>query len=426
LHAVRFLTTFRIPSEVHADIEAIIQRVIDEEEAEAPPDTEDDEAGDEGSEAESEEPEQGDSDGSGSGPDPGQSQDEDTGSDNEEDSKSSEEQNDADSSQSDNSHASSSTGESSQDSSASSTPSNEDNLDSTEEERDDASRDSDAQQAAQGEASGQGEPDEDAIAAAIAAEQVGDLRPLLSVLKGRIDRGLAEFRPHRGGHPRSYQRLENFDDFGDVDAVEALLWNDNPQPLLPRVYRRSKIESGGAFAVLRDTSMSMSGVWNNWASSLVYAMTQLAQSKRMKMGYIEFNHRLTQYTADDEFFVRDYDALTSAIFRAKCEGVTDYQLPISTALREFQKLPTDRNNHHILFLTDGLPTAGDRHLVRELALARTLGVSIHSVFIGYQTFPTILQRLSDGTGGYQFMAFMDSTTGKIQIQERQTQAVHTW
>ena len=128
-----------------------------------------------------------------------------------------------------------------------------------------------------------------------------------------------------------YTRLENFDDFSDVDAVEALLWNDNPTPLLPRVYRRSKIDNGGAFAVLRDTSMSMSGLWNNWASSLVYTLTMMAQQKRMRMGYIEFNHRLTQYTADDHFFVRDYDALASAIFNANCEGVTDYQLPISTA-----------------------------------------------------------------------------------------------
>ena len=36
------------------------------------------------------------------------------------------------------------------------------------------------------------------------------------------------------------------------------------------------------------------------------------------------------------------------------------QLYAMQALREFQKLRTDRNNHHILFITDGLPTAGDR------------------------------------------------------------------
>ena len=80
---------------------------------------------------------------------------------------------------------------------------------------------------------------------------------------------------------------------------------------------------------------------------------------------------------------------------AQCKGVTDYQLPISTALREFEKVRGQgRGNQHILFLTDGLPTAGDRNLVREMELARRLGCCIHTVFIGMQTFPAILERMS--------------------------------
>ena len=104
---------------------------------------------------------------------------------------------------------------------------------------------------------------------------------------------------------------------------------------------------------------------------------------------------------------------------AQCKGVTDYQLPISTALREFEKVRGQgRGNQHILFLTDGLPTAGDRNLVREMELARRLGCCIHTVFIGMQTFPAILERMSQKTGGTQFQAFHDHRAGKIEIVQR--------
>ena len=42
--------------------------------------------------------------------------------------------------------------------------------------------------------------------AELAYAEVGDVNPLLRVLRGKIDRGNAEFVPHRGGHPRSFER----------------------------------------------------------------------------------------------------------------------------------------------------------------------------------------------------------------------------
>lgn len=139
----------------------------------------------------------------------------------------------------------------------------------------------------------------------------------------------------------------------------------------------------------------MTGLWNDWATSLMLELVGLAKQKRMRLGYIEFSHTLEQYMKDGMFFVRDYEALVKTIRRAQCNGVTDYQLPISAALRAFSQLGAGRegrHNQHIIFLTDGLPTTGDRHLTRELELAQNLGVCIHTVFIGYQTFPRILQR----------------------------------
>jgi hypothetical protein len=132
---------------------------------------------------------------------------------------------------------------------------------------------------------GLGEGGEGDVNEAMAFAEVGDVNPLLRVLRGRMDRGNAEFLPHRGGHPRSFERLKNFDDFGDTDPVEGLLWNDNPTPELPRIYKRSKINGGGAVAVLRDTSMSMNGLWTHWAASLVQRIVDLSSTKRMRVGY---------------------------------------------------------------------------------------------------------------------------------------------
>ena len=42
-------------------------------------------------------------------------------------------------------------------------------------------------------------------------------------------------------------------------------------------------------AILRDTSMSMAGLWAEWSSSLCTSVVELAKRKRMGVGYIEFN-----------------------------------------------------------------------------------------------------------------------------------------
>ena len=75
----------------------------------------------------------------------------------------------------------------------------------------------------------------------------------------------------------------------DADLSSVGQWLLAPSPDLPRTMRRTRPEAGGHVAILRDTSMSMAGLWAEWSSSLCTSVVELAKRKRMGVGYIEFN-----------------------------------------------------------------------------------------------------------------------------------------
>ena len=79
-----------------------------------------------------------------------------------------------------------------------------------------------------------------------------------------------------------------------------------------------------------------------------------------------------------------------------------------------------RTDQHILFITDGQPTSGDRFVASELAMAQAFGVAIHTVFIGYNNCPAVLDRLSDTTGGSRFTAYYDVNSRSIKLVDRAT------
>lgn len=194
--------------------------------------------------------------------------------------------------------------------------------------------------------------------------EVQDVSTVLRVIKGRIERGSADARPHPGGQPRHYTQGDSFDHFDDTDLVEMMLyvhddeqqhpptpqrlphthappypdtalltgllttlctrserWNDDPTPQLPRRLQRYRIDGGGSLAVLRDTSYSMLGHKTLWAESLTTALVALARRKRMHLAYLEFSDSITQ-NDDGTFFVRDYDAIDGAARSAVCGKIT--------------------------------------------------------------------------------------------------------
>ncbi len=246
-------------------------------------------------------------------------------------------------------------------------------------------------------------------------ESIENIEVLMKVLKGHIDRSMAEKVPHLGGQPRKWRRMTSFSDLLDTDPVESALWYDHITPQLPRVLLRERYDQGGHLAILRDISSSMAGIYSKWASSVIYRLVEMAKKKRMRVGYIEFNHLSTKYQVEGKFFVRDYDKMAQRALTLHCSGCTNYQNSLEDALTEFQRL--GRGNQHILFLTDGVPTQGDWEVKTERALAQELGVAIHTIFIGKNKCPRILEIISQETDGAQFQASTDRH-GVIHIEER--------
>ena len=246
-------------------------------------------------------------------------------------------------------------------------------------------------------------------------ESIANIEVLMRVLKGRIERNVAEKVPHLGGQPRKWRRMHTFHDILDTDPVESAIWYDHITPQLPRVLLRERFDRGGDLAILRDISSSMAGIYSKWASSVILRLIELARKKRMRVGYIEFNHLSTKYQVEGKFFVRDYDKMAHRALALHCSGCTNYQNSLEDALMEFKRL--GRGNQHILFLTDGVPTQGDWEVKHERVLAQELGVSIHTIFIGKNKCPRILEIISEESDGAQFQAATDRH-GVIRIEER--------
>ena len=246
-------------------------------------------------------------------------------------------------------------------------------------------------------------------------ETIENIEVLLKVLKGRMERNSAEKVPHPGGQPRKWRRMRSFEDILDTDPAESSIWYDNVNPLLPRILLRERNDRGGELAILRDISSSMAGIYSKWASSVILRLVEMARKKHMRVGYIEFNHLSTKYQVNGKFFIRDYEKMSQRALHLHCSGCTNYQNSLEDALIEFRRFGP--GNQHILFLTDGVPTQGDWEVKAERQLAKELGVAIHTIFIGKNKCPRILEMISEETNGAQFQASTDRY-GIIRIEER--------
>jgi uncharacterized protein with von Willebrand factor type A (vWA) domain len=247
-------------------------------------------------------------------------------------------------------------------------------------------------------------------------QHVENVEFLLEKIRGQLERNPAEAEVHPGGQPRTYKRMRSFEEFLDTDPVESAIWLEQTHPTLPRSYRRQKKHMGGKVVIIRDVSQSMEGRYARWTSSVVTKLVGLVRKKRMRIGYIEFNHVSRKYDHDGRFFTRDYEKIIEKATNVSCSGVTNYQYPLRDALHELRGGRV--KNKHILFLTDGEPTQGDWLVREERRQARIMGVSIHTIFIGTTECPEILDILSEETEGAQFLATPDGQGG-LSIGERE-------
>jgi len=133
-----------------------------------------------------------------------------------------------------------------------------------------------------------------------------NVKVIMKVLEGTIQRSMAFDASHPGGLPRRWKRMNHFEEMEDVDPFEGMFWAQYTTPSLPRVHKREKETLGGEIAILRDVSTSMMGVYSEWSSSVVRGVIELAKAKKMKVGYVEFNHRSYMYKRNSKFFTRDY------------------------------------------------------------------------------------------------------------------------
>lgn len=249
-----------------------------------------------------------------------------------------------------------------------------------------------------------GEDDETVIPGRGNNETAENIKRIMKVLEGNFQKSMAKKASHPGGSPRKWKRMSSFDEIEDIDPVEAFIWSQNASPRLPRVHMREKEILGGEIAILRDISTSMMGIYSEWSSSVVKGVIELARRKRMRIGYLEFNHKYIkhQHPKNSRFFTRDYRWMEKLAERTDCSGNTNYEEALREALKEFRG--RGLRNKHILFITDGIPTTGDPEVANQRQRAKSIGVCIHSIFIGAKNYPHILDQISRETSGTQFMA----------------------
>lgn len=75
---------------------------------------------------------------------------------------------------------------------------------------------------------------------------------------------------------------------------------------------------------------------------------------------------------------------------------------------------------HALLVTDGVPTLGCTSLTAEREEARSMGLCVHTVFIGDSPeYPGALGDLAKATGGVRFQAVIDQATGHVKLLDRE-------
>ena len=224
---------------------------------------------------------------------------------------------------------------------------------------------------------------------------------VLRALEGRFERGYAGLKEDPGGAPRRYRTLRGLDEVFDADPVELTGYLDGTRPGLPRSFRRERRRASGQVALLRDVSASMEGRLGRWAGRVVAGLVRAGARRRMRIGYVEFNHAARRFHAGGRFFHRRYTSLLGLAASSRAAGRTSYQAPLRVALNEFRARAG--HNRHIVLLTDGVPVLGDPEVRRERALARRLGVHVHTVFVGLGDHPPVLDTIARETGGLCFV-----------------------
>ena len=158
----------------------------------------------------------------------------------------------------------------------------------------------------------------------------------------------------------------------------------------------------------------MEGLLARQSGDVLRSLIRTAARHRMRIGYAEFNHGVERHTLAGRFLHRRYRALEALASRDRAAGRTSYEAPLRLALRELSGCAG--RDRHVVMLTDGVPVLGDPTVARERALARRLGVKVHTVYLGSGACPEVLDVLSHETGGLRFAARFEA--GALRVVAR--------
>ncbi|HXX48737.1 MAG TPA: AAA family ATPase [Myxococcota bacterium] len=253
------------------------------------------------------------------------------------------------------------------------------------------------------------------LASARGGDDSASVEPLVAAFAGRLERGAVQRGEDAGGSPRAFRRMRRLDEIHDADPVEALLLVEGRRPGGARVYRRERRNAGGSIALLRDVSASMEGRLARWAGEVVAGLVRVGARRRMRLGYVEFNHEAERFAAGGAFFHRRYRRVLALAARRRADGRTNFEAPLRAALSELRQ--SAGRERHIVLVSDGIPVLGDPAVRSERALARRLGVKVHTVFLGPGECPAVLDEISRETDGLRFEA-RPGRDGRLVLRER--------
>ena len=166
------------------------------------------------------------------------------------------------------------------------------------------------------------------------------------------------------GSPRQTKSSKSLMDVLDSHPSDRYLWINNLSPRLPRSFERITRKRSGSIVMIRDISGSMVGLPALWSSAVAQNVIKIARKNKMNMGYCEFNEKAYLYkkydasmkkknnnkdyvrqsyrndeTFDHEdgiFFTNDYQNVTQWAKQIRSEGTTNYSSPLKLVLDEFE------------------------------------------------------------------------------------------
>ena len=141
---------------------------------------------------------------------------------------------------------------------------------------------------------------------------------------------------------------------------------------------------------------------------------------------LEMSKEQNNASSTGHFFGVDYNLCKRRARQLDTNGFTNLQEMLRQLLVKFSVSGLPPHERHLLIITDGSPTIGSTTCTDEAMLARSLGVSIHPIFVVDESqdpsdvvenfYPKVLNYLADETNGVRFLARHEVTVDEAELE----------